>query len=176
MAFTVQNDSGSQSGANAYIDDDFFREYHTDRCNSIRAYGNTEIRAAIIRATDYLDQRFRFIGEKQNGQSQTTSWPRLDAEDFDGVLRTGIPVEVEEATAEYALVALQNGFATSLNPAPDRDATGQAVKRKRTKVDVIEKDTEYTDAATWRMPKYPDADRKLQAAGLVISGRESRRA
>ncbi len=175
MAFVVQNDSGSVTGANAYITLEEFQTYHEDRCNDISAFRNRTIRAGIIKATDYLDVRFRFVGEKQNGVGQTTSWPRLDAENFDFDVELGVPDAVKEATAEYALVALRAGVGLSLAPAPERDATGQAVTFKRDKVDVIEEERRFSEGGAFRMPKYPDADKKLTVTGLAIVGGESRR-
>ena len=98
MSLIVQNDSGSQTGANGYITVAFFRSYHDDRCNASISFDTKQIEGAIVRATDHVDQRFRFVGEKQNGQSQTTAWPRLDAEDIDDDVRSNVPQEVKEGT------------------------------------------------------------------------------
>jgi hypothetical protein len=53
------------NGANAYIDEAFFALYHTSRGNAVPA-GKTsaQIQAAIVQATDYLDQKYRFSGVK----------------------------------------------------------------------------------------------------------------
>jgi hypothetical protein len=165
MAFTVQNDSGIIDGANAYITVAEFKDYHKDRGNDFSAFGSSDIQKAIIRATDHLDTRFRFVGDKQS-VNQTTAWPRVDAEDIDEDIRTGIPIEVKEATAEYAFI----GLSQALNAAPTREGTGQMVQRKRTKVGPIEKDVEFVSGGVFSLPIYPLADQKLKAAGLVIRG------
>lgn len=53
------------NGANAYIDEAFFALYHTSRGNAVPA-GKTaaQIQAAIVKATDYIDQKYRFSGVK----------------------------------------------------------------------------------------------------------------
>lgn len=53
------------NGANAYIDEAFFVLYHASRGNLVPA-GKTsaQIQAAIVQATDYIDQKYRFSGVK----------------------------------------------------------------------------------------------------------------
>ena len=169
MAFTLQDDSGSVDNANAYIDADYFKTYHNDRGNSFSS-GTGDIQKAIIKATDYLDHRFRYVGDRVR-TAQRTSWPRLGAEDVNGQCRSGIPVEVKEAAAEYAFIALSQ----ALNPAPDRDDTGRLVKSKREHVGPIEEETEYFSGAL-SLPEYPVADQRLKASGLVVRGTILRRA
>jgi hypothetical protein len=167
MAFSVQDDGGTIDGANAYITVDEFKTYHRDRGNSWSG-GSGAIQDAIVVATDYLDTRFQFVGDRKS-VSQRTQWPRVDAIDRDGNARSGVPVEVEEACAEYALIALSS----TLNPTPTRDDTGQPVEMSRKKVGPLEKEIRYGGGgAVFQLPKYPIADQKLRAAGLVVSGRD----
>lgn len=166
MAFTVQDNNGSVANANAYISLAEFQEYHADRGNSLAAYNDAAQQAAIIRATDYLDQRFRFVGEKRQGRLQTTQWPREDVDDVDGYTVTGIPPEVKEATAEYALRALT----AALAPDPTRDASGVPILSKSESVGPVSESTTFAAGAVFRMPRYPDADQKLVKAGLVCAG------
>lgn len=69
MAVTLntQNDDGDVALANAYITTAFFDSYHTNRGNDYSAFDADEKKAAIIRATDYLDTRFDFRGVRFNG-------------------------------------------------------------------------------------------------------------
>jgi len=166
MAFSVQTDNGTVAGANAYITAQEFKDYHGDRGNSYSG-GTGDIQKAIVRATDYLDQRFNFVGEMAS-VDQRTQWPRYDAEDSSENLRVGIPQEVKDACAEYALIALSQ----ELNPTP---TVGSSVKRKREKVGPIEEETEYTGSAT-PLPTYPVADQRLYASGLAMRGKIIRRA
>lgn len=163
MAFTLQNDQGGVVGANAYIDVDFFTEYHNDRGQKFSCESNREIEQAIIRATDYLDKRFRFTGERLNIR-QTTEWPRLDAHDIDDNTIIGIPPEVKEATAEYARIALGQD---DLFPTPTRDETGRVVQSRSEGVGPLNEMVTFTAGAAFEMPRYPTADRKMVVRGLT---------
>jgi hypothetical protein len=171
MALTVQDDFGLVVGANSYIDVAYFKAYHDDRGNLYSSYTDPQISLALVKATDYLDTRFIFTGKKLQGRDQTTEWPRLRAKDRDRKTVSGIPVEVKEATAEYALRA----FVGALNPDPIRDTTGQLVKRKSEVVGPLESETEYVGGSVWTFPKYPAADQKLYKAGLALTGGDLRR-
>lgn len=162
MALLVQNDSGGVEDANSYITLAFFKSHHDSRGNDYSAYADSALEAAIVRATDYLDQRFSFIGERLN-IDQDTQWPRLNAYDRDDNYVTGVPKEVKKATAEYALIAA----AQALNPSPDRDATGRKVQSKSETVGPISESTTFAFGAVYEMPKYPLADQILFARGLV---------
>lgn len=166
MAFTIQNDSGDVTEANAYISVAELDTYHTDRGNAYTGSPDaTAKEQAIVKATDYLDTRFNFVGVVW-ATDQSTDWPRSNAMDNSGRLISGIPKEVKEATAEYALRALLD----SLVADPTRDASGQSIKRESVKADVVETTVEFMDGNSFTMPKYPIADRKLTKAGLTIRG------
>lgn len=174
MAFTVQTDGGV-ADANAYISVSFFRTYHDDRGNEVVSIGGTtystnDWQRAIVRATDYLDARFSYVGIKRQ-QSQSTEWPRFDAFDRDENYINGVPEAVKEACAEYALIALTN----TINPTPTRDDRGQIVVSKTEKVDVLEESTTFAPGDSFLLPKYPVADLKLTRAGLVVQGLQVRR-
>lgn len=173
MAFTVQDDNGGVANANAYLTVAEFKTYHDDRAQSYGAVSDPVIEGAIVRATTYLDSRFRFVGDKVQGRDQTTAWPRSSAYDRDNDLVTGIPREVKNATAEYALRALT--ATGGLNPDPQRDATGAAVTMRKDVVGPIEETREYSAGTAFQMPKYPAADQWLRAVGLTRSGGEVRR-
>jgi hypothetical protein len=169
MAFTVQDDNGSVADANAYISVAFFTTYHADRAQTYT--GDTAaIQAAIVRATQYLDTRFTFVGYVPN-VDQTTKWPRLSARDNNDRLRYDIPREIKNATAEYARIAL----AATLNPTPTRDEYGVSIKSRSSRAGPVSESFEYADGAVFKMPKYPIADQWLIASGLVErSGRINR--
>lgn len=171
MTFTVQDDTGGVAGANAYITVDFFKTYHADRGNAYTAVDDA-IQQAIIKATQYLDGRFRFRGLKLLGRYQTTEWPRSSALDADDQVVFGIPLEVQNATAEYALRALTG----TLNPDPERDASGAAVAAKSETVGPISESTTFVGGAAFTLPKYPVADQMLRRAGLTLSGNDVLRA
>jgi len=171
MAFVVQDDTGATPCANAYIDEPTFIGYHADRGNSIidpttgSQYTDTKIQWAIVKATDFVDRRFQYVGIVPT-RTQTTNWPRIGALDISRLIVFGVPQEVKFATAEYALRAL----VASLAPDPTYDATGAQVQSSRKKVGPIEKDISYVAGAGFAMPRYPLADSILSSAGLVLRG------
>lgn len=170
MAFVLQNDNGTVADANAYLSVAAFKLYHKDR-GTIIEDGTGTIEDAIVEATDYLDSMYRFVGERQS-ITQRTQWPRIGAEDRNHDIRGDIPHEIEDACADLAFIALTS----TLNPTPTRDATGQRVTDKSTKVGPIEKRTKYEGGGVYIKPRYPVADQRLFAAGLVVTGTELRRA
>ena len=168
MAFVPQNSNGNAPGANAYITVAEFKSYHDDRGNNYdAAEDDAAIEQAIVRATDYLDMRFNFVGERRNLRPvQTTEWPRNGAYDRDRASINDIPVEVKEATAEYALRAIT----ASLLSDPTRDATGAAIIERSESVGPISESVKFAGAASFTLPKYPFADLRLTRAGLVRAG------
>lgn len=170
MTFAVQDDQATVRPATAYIDVAYFKAYHADRGNDLPAgSGNTDIQRAIVRATDYMDSRFVFVGERFT-RAQRTQWPRVDAFDRNGDFVTGVPFEVKEACADYALLALQQ----ELNPNYENSTVSGAILSKLEKLGPLEEQTEYqsgsSGGAVQTLPKYPKADLKLRAAGLVKGG------
>lgn len=161
MAFTVQDETGLVADANAYVSVLEFKAYHDDRGGDYSAFTDTQIEQAIVRATDYVDSRFAFIGRRRNdtNPAQATEWPRVGVSpQFDG-----IPAEVKEATSEYALRALQ----ASLLPDPDQDGTGQRLQSKSVQAGSVSVSKTYF--AGGALPTYPQADLKLRRAGLLQS-------
>jgi len=172
MAFTVQTDNGVTAGANAYLSVAEFDSYHGDRGNDVSGLSSTDKEQAIVKATDYLDLRYVFVGDRLN-LGQSTEWPRIDAVDSSYHTRTGIPDEVKEATAEVALLSA-NG--TDLTPVPTYDSFGQQVQSRRQKVGPIEREFVYVAGGQFQMRRVPVADGRLIRAGLVRGGLQVRRA
>ncbi len=52
------------NGANAYVSTDYFLKYITSRGYSTPGWSNTTMQNAIVQATDYIDQKYRFKGVK----------------------------------------------------------------------------------------------------------------
>lgn len=176
MAFSVQNDSGSVADANAYIDAAYYKDYHTDRGTASVVnsdFTNAEIQQAIIKATDYLDSRYSYVGSKRQ-QTQTTQWPRFDAVDRDEYVVTGIPLQVKQACAELTQSELESPG--SLFPSVPTDSSGQAVKKISEKLDVLEKSVEYfggeDPGSAVRPPVFYTADWRLKRSGLLINARQ----
>lgn len=200
MALILQDDDGIVEDANAYIDVDYFKAYHDSRGNSYSAYTDDQIDTAIVRATDYADQRFQFRGIKL-ADGQTTEWPRqasipmlvpifetdlimppmiivtseatdyIPLVDLNNQAITGIPVPLKKAVCEYALRALAAGLFAD-NPPP---SGGRMIDELDVQVDVIRKRVKYSASqatGTFVMPGYPPADLWLARAGLIQIGRQ----
>ncbi len=72
--------------------------------------------AALIRATQYIDGKFRrsWSGQKLNGRDQALDWPRTGAVDCDGYqIGNDIPPEIIKAVCEAALRELTDPFSLS---------------------------------------------------------------
>lgn len=169
MAFVVEDGTGI-SNSNSYTSVDFANSYFADR-NQAEWTGTDEVKkAALIRATDYIELRFSnlFFGEKKVA-SQALSFPRI-SDRF-----TEMPVSLQRACCEYALRALS----AKLLPDPVIDATGQGLERIRERVGPIETETryQYQGPGTVRtiLRPYPFADGMLKdlirnSGGRVIRG------
>lgn len=136
---------GSVAGADAY---------HLARGNSAWTGDDAAKQAALVRASAYIDGRYRkrlpsgvwqslFAGSKTAGRAQTLEWPRTDATDYSGeaIAPDEIPVEVERSTYEAAVRELANPDSLS----PDYVAS-QTIKRE--KVGPLETEYAITDAFT----------------------------
>lgn len=90
--------------------------YHSARLNSGWDVADEVKTAALVRASDYIDGRYRyqspggswlsmFRGTKTAGRSQISEWPRAGATDSEGfeIPDNEVPSEVLRATYELAL-------------------------------------------------------------------------
>ena len=113
--------------------------------------------AALIQGTDYLDQiyRRRYRGEIFS-TTQRLEWPRNNLVDALGaaILPADIPEAIGNATIEYAVEAVSGALA----PTPQFDDTGNEIKSKFEKVDVLEERTVYRDKAPRRYKPFPRAE------------------
>jgi hypothetical protein len=85
MALVVE-DGSNVAGANSYTTAAEFVSFNTDRGNTVLAEADTsEIEAALVKATDYMTQKFRLLwkGARANAD-QRLDWPRrgVDVPDF----------------------------------------------------------------------------------------------
>lgn len=168
MAFVVEDGTG-KSDATAYVTTAYVDTHHSDRAREeweVASAGNKQ--SAIIRATDYLDQRFgrKFTGSKISGD-QALEWPRASAYDLDGHIFQDIPVQLQKACSEYALIALRQGELALQPPLPvptlgldgtvgTTEPTGEITKEK---IGPIE--TEYASS------RKDNADRKASQSSMV---------
>ena len=171
MSFIVQDPDAPLSTANAYISIAYFKAYHDDRGNDYSSSSDTDIEESIVRATDFMDSRWTFAGDRED-VDQSTECPRSGVYDP----RTGFeldhyPAELTEACAEYAMSAL----AGSLYASPNVDSTGLKVKMTKKKVAVLETETEYfqggSNSNAW--VGWPVADGKMKKTRLLASTRRT---
>ena len=160
MALVVQQDTPIE-GANGYVSDVWVADYLADRGTTLSP-GDT-LQQAIVRATDYIDQRFNFIGERIL-LDQATAWPRCNAINFYGYFIKGVPLAIKRATAEYAAIAMS----AELNPTPERDDTGQKVILKSESIGPLSETVEYSEVGSVSLPSYPKADGFIAKAGLLV--------
>lgn len=176
MAFTPEDGTGVV-GANAYITVAFADTYHADRNQHTWAdLNDDEKEGFLVRASDYIDKRFgrQFRGFRQT-KEQGLEWPRLDAFDDDDYVLDLVPSQLEKATAEYALRAIDND-----QLAPDNTDTG--VDSTFTKIgpieieDTIKKSGGSSIVASTSIVDYPEADLWLSELLIPSNSRDLSRA
>lgn len=160
MSFVVEDGTGLEN-ANSYASVSFADSYFEDRGNTIWAAATDDAKEqALVRATDYLDNRFTFKGDPLD-EDQALQFPIHDEDDPDAE-QVDLPNKLKQATCEYALRALS----ATLAPDPVVDDSGLLVTSKTEKVGPIEESTTYSDArAVQPFKPYPAADMLLR--GLV---------
>lgn len=143
--------------ANSYADPDQARDYAAGRHRTtLQNLTEEQIEALLIRATDYIEQRWgrSFVGTPMTS-SQALSWPRDYVYDELGELVTGVPTGVVRATIELAERAqgLDRLLPDPPSPYPVADADGVTADvtdgplvSVRKKVDVIETQKTYGGA------------------------------
>lgn len=135
--------------------------YHLARGNSGWTGADEAKQAALQRATDYIDGRYRykmksgcwrsmFPGEKTGGRAQDLEWPRTGATDYAGneIPDDEVPREVEYATYEAALLELESPGSLSPIFIPGGQVT-------REKVDVVEVQYAAPQATDNTLPNRP---------------------
>lgn len=163
MAFIVQDDTGLIADATAYIDEAFFDAYFTDLNNEAAIDIDGAVKqAAIIEATQYIDDRFDFKGLKLNktADGQTTQWPRQMMYDEDGDVVEGLPLRLQQACAEYALRA----SSSPLLPDPEIDSRGKVIASRERVEGAVEEEIRFSEGIRQgSLRPYPKADRLLRA-------------
>jgi len=114
-----------------YGDAEGFQTYWVARGReaAIAAYDESEITAALLVASGYLDAAFRsqFMGLKHGGRDQVLEWPRDGVQDIYGyaIPNDVPPREVINATYEAALRQLQTPgvFFADYNPSKYRSVS-----------------------------------------------------
>lgn len=164
MAFIVQDDTGTVTDANAYVEVADFRSYWTDRGVDTASLDDDTVQGRIIEATQYIDFRYQYSGAPLDGRDQTTAFPRSSLYDKYCNEVDGVPREVKQACYEYAYAA---GTA-SLNQTID--ASEKSVIKEVDQVDVLNTEREYNGSKSsdtnWNV--YQVADQVLLNSGFVV--------
>ena len=114
------------------------------------------------------------LGGGDFAEPQALSFPRTNLLDREGYSVRGIPLKLKQATAEYAVRAVD--VTSKLSPDPIVDATGQVVVGTKTVIGPIETETKFSDTGSLAQvtKPFPAADRLLQEylapTGRVIRG------
>lgn len=114
---------------------------------------------AARQATQYLDGKYAWKGQKEYA-TQALDWPRAYAYDETGTEYSGVPVKLEQATAETMFLIVTGATIT--------ETVSRGTQVKREKVGEIE--VEYMDGAA-QQPEYPEVNRLL--SDLTIAGGRS---
>ena len=163
MALTVETGAGV-AGADAYISVADADAYFAAR--GVEAWTEVENKEAAIRkATDFLDRRYRWRGTRKS-RDQALQWPRVDAMDDDGFTYSSVvPEHVKRACAEMALRAasadldpdLERGGAiqsASVGPVSVTYSSNAPVRTAYTTVDDMLAHLTYTNATGMRSAPY----------------------
>jgi len=183
VAFLVENGTGLPT-ATSYASVAAFAAYHLDRGHDFSAAASADVQRALVRATDYLDGRFQFVGTKRSS-TQALQWPRsVRIVDPDGFAYADLPAPVVRAAIIYA----KEAYYSSLDPAGSSAAPSVApgaasavalapgpVRRMRDRLGPVENEAEYAVAgrvvSVFR--PIPEADRLLRS--LVVRNQEVHR-
>lgn len=160
MAFVLETGSGL-TNSNAYVDSAYVDAYWKDRGGAPSAWtnlGQSSKEGLIILSCDYVDDRWLWRGIPQK-TSQAMEWPRINADYDDSSPILGIPPELKEAIAEYAVRQAQ----AELVPDPVYDPSGVLLSQNREKIGPIETELRFEGGgAPLSFRKYPRADERLR--------------
>lgn len=170
MAFLPQNDTGTVDNANSHVTYAAFLAYHLDRgkdYSDTEDYPQATVEAALIRATDYQNNKYKYVGWKVSS-TQGTQFPRYyiyDPNDPEANYLEVIPEPVKIDCCELAAYMIDNAILTLYG---DITANNSDIKTKKSKVDVIEKTIEYFGAIDYNSLVVGNAQNVLNCGYLVI--------
>lgn len=173
VATLVVEDETGLEDANSYSTLAEFKTYWDNRGYDYSSDTDDQISIALIKATDYIENRFRtrFRGSREF-DDQSLSFPRLYLYDEDGRLVTGLPIRLKNATIEYTKRALTAELASDPIALDD---SGMPVTMLREKVGPIETETQYSAGSAIVIYKpYPSADALLQEYITASGGKATR--
>lgn len=151
----------------AYADSSFYKSYFNARNIDVSGQTDSAIDAALLIATEYLDDNFDFVGFRVD-EDQANKWPRTSAYNSEGILldQVNVPNKVKNATCELAYIQItQTG---GLEPLPD----GKVIKKQKNRLATLEEEIEYdTDKQQNFIRSYHKAIKMID--DLIVSGQGS---
>lgn len=166
MAFVPEDGTGLPN-ANAYCTVAFADAYFLDRGTVAWTGANTDKQSALIRATDYVETRFRFK-EDPFTTTQALHFPTINPDSTaDPALPGPMPPKLLKAVCEYAVRALTAQLAPDLTV----DDSGQHLAGKTETVGPITETVTYQPGGTtFVFRPYPAADSLLRGLTLPTGG------
>lgn len=164
--FTPEDGTGL-TDANSYVPLAFADQYFLDRANVAWTGADGDKQSALVRATDYVEGRFRFKGESFL-TTQALFFPTYSGKhdpDTGDKTPDAMPPKLLKAICEYAVRAL----AAALAPDPTVTDSGQKLTASTEKLGPIEETFTYQPGGTtYIFRPYPAADMLLR--DLLRSG------
>jgi hypothetical protein len=168
----IVEDGTGLATANSYVSLATATTYNDLRGNVLWAAASESDKVvALIRATDYLDTRWKWQSVRDT-DTQALQFPRESLYNTDGADVSGtVPMELEDACCEYALVVLGDGTTLiDLSPAA-ASSSDSRVTYQRDKVGSLETETRYdSDLGPRITVSYPQADRIVKASRYTQGG------
>lgn len=159
-------------------------EYHRIRGSEVWNEASDDDKVvALIRATQYVDERWAFQSVIYNRNKATDTpigpqvlqFPRGTLYDRNGIdVKQTVPIEIKDATCEYALEVLGDGTALKdLSSTPDQTEP-KSITYLREKVGSLESETRYDSGRGLRIRKsFPVADRIILRSGFTTGSEGS---
>ncbi len=183
MTLTVQVQAGTVDDANSYGVVADMRAYYLARGTSLVSYTDDQLSSALIRATDFLDSRYSFIGEQLSGD-QGTMCPRYlsgsnqrghNLRDINLLAPAYLLTNRQWQAVVVACYQLAKRALTAANlmPDPTRDGSGLELIEKSVVAGPVETTKKYSPSRAGQrdatVPLYPEVDLGLRNAGLLVS-------
>lgn len=151
MALVVEDGSGL-ANAESYADIAALTSYAAGTGKTLTGTEAAQ-EAALRNATTFIDTAFRFDGRSIK-RDQALRWPRTGVHDDEDFLidASAVPGAVVKACCALAIEALSAPL--------DADPDEAGIKRTRKKVDVIEKEVEYS-GRKGTVRRFPEVERLL---------------
>lgn len=141
-----------------YTTKEYYKAYFLARNIDVTAQLDADINAALLVATEYLDDTYDFIGYR-TVTTQDNKWPRINATTSENITldSSTVPDKVQQATCELAYIEqTQTG---GLQPL----FNGQVIKRSSKELRGLKSSVEYDSAASESYNRYySKAVKKIQ--------------